>query len=311
MFLQKENLPRKVQIVEVGPRDGLQNEKTLIRTEDKFVFIEKLIGAGLKTIEVTSFVKSESIPQMKDAADLYSMVHKKYGHSDISFPCLIPNMKGLVRALEVGVKDVALFTSTSNQFNLKNIQADIEESFQRMVPVVSEAKRSNLSLRGYVSTAFGCPYEGKIPFKKLQQVVGRFLNLGVEELSLGDTIGVATPREVQETLAGLQKSFKLKNLSMHFHDTRGMALANILVSLQMGITTFDSSAGGLGGCPYAKGATGNVATEDLLYLLNSLEIESAVAMEKLAEASTYILGLLNKETSSKYLKSYLVSQVKK
>lgn len=302
MFKQ---LPSDVKIVEVGARDGLQNEKVSIATDDKVTFIGKLIEAGLKTIEVTSFVKAESIPQMADAVELYKKVSASLKGAE--FPCLVPNQKGFETAQSLGVKYIALFSATSDSFTKKNINATVEESFEKMAPIAAEAKKQNLKIRGYISTAFGCPYEKEIPVKKTLEVIERFFKLGVDEVSVGDTIGVANSLRVQEMILALKNNTDLKKVAMHFHDTRGTALSNVLVSLENGITIFDSSAGGLGGCPYAKGATGNVATEDVLYLLNNLGIKTGLDMKKLSEASVFILGKLGRETQSKYLKAFLSS----
>lgn len=294
-----------VKIVEVGPRDGLQNEKVILSTEDKFTFISLLADAGIKTIEVTSFVKAPAIPQMSDATVLFEKVKATLGGKDRSFPCLVPNLKGYDAARALGVEEIALFSATSNSFTKKNINASIDESFVRMKEVVTAAEKDGVKVRGYVSTSFGCPYEGMMPVAALVDVVGRFLELGVYEVSIGDTIGVAVPVQVKSYLETLKKQFPIEKLAMHFHDTRGMALANILVSLEAGITTFDSSAGGLGGCPYAKGATGNVATEDVWYLLESQGLNTGIDIKKLSEASTFILGKLNRLTESKFLRAYL------
>lgn len=293
-----------IKIVEVGPRDGLQNESIIIPTEDKFTFIEKLVSAGLSTVEVTSFVKPPAIPQMSDSKELFSIVNSRLlGRA--GFPCLVPNLKGYESARIMGVKEIALFTATSNSFTKKNINATIDESFERMKEVSLAAKADGVKIRGYISTAFGCPYEGVMGVKELIEVAERFLDLGIYEVSIGDTIGVATPNQVKSYLGELIKAVGIDKLAMHFHDTRGMALSNILVSLEKGITTFDSSAGGIGGCPYAKGATGNVATEDVWYLLQSLGCETGIDFEKLVDASTFILSKLGKTTESKFLKAYL------
>lgn len=294
-----------IRIVEVGPRDGLQNEKIILSTEDKYEFISRLVGSGLKSIEVTSFVKAPAIPQMADASELFAKVRKKLGGADgVSFPCLVPNLKGYEAARSLGVKEIALFTATSDSFAKKNINATIDESFERMKEVVSAAKNDGVLIRGYVSTAFGCPYEGSVDVKRLISVTKRLFELGVYEVSVGDTIGIATPMQVRETLRSLKNEFPIGKLAMHFHDTRGMALTNIYVALEEGVTTFDSSAGGLGGCPYAKGATGNVATEDVWYLLNSLGLETGIDFPKLADASRFILEKLGRSTESKFLRAY-------
>jgi hydroxymethylglutaryl-CoA lyase len=294
-----------IRIVEVGPRDGLQNEKTLLTTEDKFQFIGALAESGLKAIEVTSFVKAPAIPQMADAAELFTKVKNSLSGQGVSFPCLVPNVKGYETAKALGVKEIALFTATSDAFTKKNINATVDESFERMKEVATLAANDGIQVRGYISTAFGCPYEGKMDVKKLLSVTRRLFELGVYEVSVGDTIGVATPIQVREFIKALKSEFPIGKLAMHFHDTRGMAPTNIYVSLEEGITTFDSSAGGLGGCPYAKGATGNVATEDVWYLMHSQGLETGIDIEKLAQASKFILEKINRATESKFLKAYL------
>ncbi len=294
-----------IKIVEVGPRDGLQNEKSILATEDKLQFISLLCEAGLKTIEVTSFVKAPAIPQMADADELYTQVQKKLAGKKVNFPCLVPNFQGYERAKALGVKEVALFSATSDSFTKKNVNATIDETFERMSEVASAAKKDGIRMRGYISTAFGCPYEGMMDVKKLIAVAQRFMDLGVYEISIGDTIGVAVPLQVKAYLKELKNHFPLDKMAMHLHDTRGMALTNILVSLEEGITTFDSSAGGLGGCPYAKGATGNVATEDVWYLLKSQGLDTGINLDKLVAASTFILGKVGKSTESKFLRAYI------
>lgn len=295
----------QVRIVEVGPRDGLQNEKTILATEDKFEFIRLLTEAGLPAIETTSFVKAPAIPQMADGHDLFKRVAAELSGRGASYPCLVPNMHGLQDALSVGVKEIALFSATSDSFTKKNVNATVKETFERMKPVAEEAKRQGLKVRAYISMAYGCPYEGDIPHEKLVQVIEDFLKLGVYEVSIGDTIGIAKPNQVAESLKILVPQFGADKLAMHFHDTRGMALANILKSLEAGIRTYDASAGGLGGCPYAKGATGNVATEDVWYLCHSMGLNTGVDLDKLVKASQFILQKVNKDTPSKFLKAYL------
>ena len=294
-----------IKIVEVGPRDGLQNEKVILSTEDKFTFISLLAQTGLQTIETTSFVKPDAIPQMSDAVELYTKVKAKFAQEKISFPCLVPNIKGYETAKSLGVQEIALFSATSDSFTKKNVNATVAETFERMKEVATLANKDQVRIRGYISTAFGCPYEGKMDAKKLLDVTHKFFDLGVYEVSVGDTIGVATPNQVKEFIQDLKKNFPVDKLAMHFHDTRGMALTNIHVSLEEGITTFDSSAGGLGGCPYAKGATGNVATEDVWYLMQSLGLKTGIDIDKLASASKFILEKLNKQTESKFLRAYL------
>lgn len=294
-----------IRIVEVGPRDGLQNEKSILATEDKFQFISALSEAGLKSIEVTSFVKAPAIPQMADAVELFTRVNKELGGKGVSFPCLVPNMKGYETAKSLGVKEIAIFTATSDSFTMKNINATVDESFERMKEVCEAAKKDNVMIRGYVSTAFGCPYEGTMSVEKLIGVTKRLFELGVYEVSVGDTIGVAIPQQVRGYIRAMKNEFPIGKIAMHFHDTRGMAPTNIYASLEEGITTFDSSAGGLGGCPYAKGATGNVATEDVWYLLHSQGLDTGIDIAKLAAASKFILEKVNRQTESKFLRAYL------
>lgn len=294
-----------IKIVEVGPRDGLQNEKIILSTEDKLEFIGLLTETGLQTVEITSFVKAPAIPQMADASELYTLVKDKFGNTNVSFPCLVPNMQGYEKAKLLGVKEIALFSATSDSFTKKNVNATVDETFVKMKEVADAANKDGIKVRGYVSTAFGCPYEGEMSIEKLSLVTKRFLDLGVYEVSVGDTIGVATPKQVKSYVKSLVSEFGSSQIAMHFHDTRGMAVSNILMSLEEGIKTFDSSAGGLGGCPYAKGATGNVATEDVWYLLNSLGLKTGVDLPKLAHASQFILDKLNRRTESKFLRAYL------
>ncbi len=302
------HMPKKVRIVEVGPRDGLQNEKTIVSLEDKVTFIRMLADAGLSEIEATSFVRAEKIPQMSDGVELYGALVKEEALKKAKLISLVPNDKGLDNALSAGVKEIAVFTATSNTFNQKNINATVDESLKRIDAVMARANKEGLKTRGYISTVFGCPYEGKTSLVELKRVANHLESLGVHEISLGDTIGVANPLQVKETIEFLKSDFSLDFFAMHFHDTRGMAVANILASLEMGMTSFDSSAGGLGGCPYAKGASGNVATEDLIYLFSSMGIETGVNMEKLAQASSFILNKLSKGSSSKSLTAFLASK---
>jgi hydroxymethylglutaryl-CoA lyase len=300
-----ENYPTKVKIVEVGARDGLQNEKSQISTDDKLSYILKLIDSGIKSLEVTSFVSPKAIPQMADSKELFSKLKNKIYINDFELPCLVPNIKGYENAKELGVNEIALFSATSSQFTKKNINATVEESFKRMNDISLEAKKDGIKIRGYISTVFGCPYAGEMKVKDLLHVVELFSKYDLYELSIGDTIGVATPKQVDEFLTELVKIYPKEKLAMHFHDTRGMALSNVLVALNHGISIFDSSSGGLGGCPYAKGATGNLATEDLVYLLNSFNIDHGLGIKNLSAASEFILNTVGKETSSKYLKAYL------
>ena len=302
-----DKLPKHVKVVEVGPRDGLQNEAQKVSLEDKVEFVQKLIDSGIQNIEVGSFVSPKAVPQMQNSDLLLKEILNRYPEKNFHFPCLVPNMKGMEDALKCGVKEIAIFTSTSNTFNQKNINTTIEGSLERARSVVELAHKENVKVRAYISTVFGCPYERVISVEQVLDLVKKVKSFGPYEISLGDTIGVATPLQVFEVLSQVEKEIELSKVALHFHDTRGMALTNILVALGMGISTFDSSAGGLGGCPYAKGATGNVATEDLCYLLDSLKISTSVNISGLIQASSFILSKINKETTSKYLKSILNS----
>lgn len=299
-----ENFPKAVRIVEVGPRDGLQNEKKVIQTADKANFIKLLKDAGHKSIEVASFVRPDRIPQMGDAKEVFETV-KMLDDSTCSLVCLVPNLKGLEIAKTLGVKEIAVFTASSDSFNQKNINATVSQSFERIEPVIREALDSNMKVRGYVSTAFGCPYEGAIEAHKVKEVSDRLDSLGCYEISLGDTIGSGSPLSVKKVLDEVLKDIPVEKVALHFHDTRALALSNVLAGLEYGISVFDSSAGGLGGCPYAKGATGNLATEDLLYLFKTLGIETGIDLEKQAKASRFMLDLLERNTNSKFLQAYL------
>lgn len=296
-----DNLSNSARVVEVGPRDGLQNEKTILSQDLKIDFISKLVESGIKDIEATSFVRADRIPQMGDAVHLFEALKSKVSIDKNHLICLVPNPKGLENAIKVGVKDIAVFTATSEEFNKKNINASIDESFERIRAVCEEAKKHGMRIRGYISTVFGCPYEGKTSLNKMAELSEKLFDLGAYEVSLGDTIGVANPLQVKEVANVLSGGPSLDKFSLHMHDTRGTALANVLSGLEAGFTSFDSSAGGLGGCPYAAGATGNLATEDLVYMLHSMGVKTGVDLDKLSEASTFILSELGRVSSSKYL----------
>ena len=289
-----------VKIVEVGPRDGLQNEKVVIPTDVKISYITALADAGLKVIEAGAFVSPKWVPAMADTADVYRDIPKDPG---VEYPVLVPNMKGLERAIEAGVKSIAIFTAASESFNKRNINMSIDESFENYAPVAARARAENIRVRGYVSTAFGCPYEGDVAPEKVLEVCARLLDLGCYEVSVGDTIGVGTPMQAQGVIGVLLQVIPARKLAMHFHDTRGTALANTLAALEMGIATFDTSAGGLGGCPYAPGASGNMATEDLVYMLNSMAIESGVDLNRLVAASSIIAPYLDHPLPGRYLQA--------
>jgi hydroxymethylglutaryl-CoA lyase len=289
-----------VKIVEVGPRDGLQNEKVTVPAEVKVEFITALADAGLRVIEAGAFVSPKWVPQMADTADVYRDIPKDPG---VEFPVLVPNMKGLDRAIEANVKSIAIFTAASETFNQRNINMSIDGSFENYAPVAARARAEGIRVRGYVSTAFGCPYEGDVPPEKVLEVCARLLDLGCYEVSVGDTIGVGTPMQVQGVIGMLLQVIPTSKLAMHFHDTRGTALANTLAALEMGIATFDASAGGLGGCPYAPGASGNLATEDLVYMLDRMAIETGVDLKRLVQASSMIAPYLDHPLPGKYLQS--------
>jgi isopropylmalate/homocitrate/citramalate synthase len=289
-----------VKIVEVGPRDGLQNEKVVIPTQAKVDFITALSDAGLRVIEAGAFVSPKWVPQMADTAEVYREIPKDPG---VEYPVLVPNLKGLERAIDAGVKDVSIFTAASESFNKRNINMSIDESFENYAPVAARALGHGMRVRGYVSTAFGCPYEGDVAPEKVLEVCARLLDLGCYEVSVGDTIGVGTPMQVQGVIGVLLQVIPASKLAMHFHDTRGTALANTLAALEMGIATYDASAGGLGGCPFAPGASGNLATEDLVYMLDKMAIETRVDMNRLVQASSIIAPYLDHPLPGRYLQA--------
>ncbi|OGI18364.1 MAG: hydroxymethylglutaryl-CoA lyase [Candidatus Melainabacteria bacterium RIFCSPHIGHO2_02_FULL_34_12] len=296
--------PKNVKIVEVGPRDGLQNESKIISTSDKVKFIELLSQSGLKEIEVTSFVHPERVPQLADGDDVVKALKP---HPAIRYSALVPNLRGLERAIKSGIKRIAVFTAASEIFTKKNINMTIDESLQTFKPVVQEALKNKISVRGYVSTCFVCPYEGKIGKENVLSVASSLLELGVDEISLGDTTGAAVFLDVKETVNYVLSKIPKEKIALHFHDTYGNALANVKAGLELGITVYDSSSGGLGGCPYAPGASGNLATEDLLYMLNEMEIEAGVKIDKIAEASKFIQNIIGKRLPSKQLQKILSS----
>ncbi|XP_036449305.1 hydroxymethylglutaryl-CoA lyase, mitochondrial [Colossoma macropomum] len=289
-------LPERVKIVEVGPRDGLQNEKTIVPAEVKIRLIDMLSEAGLPVIEATSFVSPKWVPQMADQEEVMQGIHRKPG---VNYPVLTPNLKGYRAAVTAGAKEVAIFGAASELFSQKNINCSVEESLQRFEEVMKAAKQEGIPVRGYVSCVLGCPYEGKVSPVKVAEVAKRLYSMGCYEISLGDTIGVGTPGGMAEMLEAVKKEVPVHALAVHCHDTYGQALANILVALQNGVSVVDSSVAGLGGCPYAQGASGNVATEDVVYMLNGLGIHTGVDLPKLMDAGSYICRSLNRRTSSK------------
>ena len=290
------SFPKSVKIVEVGPRDGLQNEKGIIPASAKIEFINLLSDTGLKTIEATSFVSPKWIPQLADAEEVFKGITRKPG---VAYPVLVPNEKGMERALACGAKEIAVFTAASETFNQKNINCTIAESIERFKPVMALAAKHDIRVRGYISTVIACPYEGPIQPEAAARVAKSLAALGCYEISLGDTIGVGTPVKAQAMLAAAAAEVPMAQLAVHFHDTYGQALANIHACLEMGIATVDSSTSGLGGCPYAKGATGNVATEDVLFMLTGMGIATGVDMLKLLAAGAFISGVLTRQPESK------------
>ncbi len=297
--IRRPHLPERVTVYEVGPRDGLQNEPETLATAVKVDFVNRLTDAGLPAIEVGSFVSPKAVPQLADSEEVFRQIRRGSG---VRYPALVPNEKGLERALAAGVLEIAVFTAASETFNRRNINAGVDESIERFRPVVDRARREKVRVRGYVSTAFGCPYEGDVAPEAVREVVQKLLDLPVDEISLGDTIGVATPADVYEVIEALYGAGVTRGvLALHFHDTRGTALANVYAGLGCGITTFDSSAGGLGGCPYAPGASGNVATEDLLYLLQGLGIETGVSLPGVVAASQALAAALGRKLPGRYL----------
>jgi len=289
-------LPKRVQLKEVGPRDGLQNEKTFIPTANKMQLINRLSETGLDYIEVTSFVNPKWIPQLADALEVLKAIKR---HSNVTYAALVPNVKGLERALEVNIDEVSVFMSASEGHNRSNINKSIHDTFPMIKEVVEGALAAGKTVRGYISTVIACPYDGDTEPEQVVRVAEKLFDMGISEISLGDTIGVGVPTNVEALLKEMLRHFKAEQLAMHFHDTRGAALANVMTSLSYGITKFDSAIGGLGGCPYAKGASGNVATEDLLYLLHEMGIETGVQLDRITETALYLERVLGKKLTSK------------
>jgi hydroxymethylglutaryl-CoA lyase len=289
-------LPTQVRIVEVGPRDGLQNEKNIIATADKIALIDRLSATGLRSIEATSFVSPKWVPQLADAAEVYAGIAKQPG---ISYPVLVPNEQGYERARTVGVTEIAVFTAASEAFNRKNINASIDESLARFAPVMERAKADDVKVRGYVSTVLGCPYQGDVPVSDVVRVARALHDMGCYEVSLGDTIGVGTPGKARAMLKAVAGEVPMPALAVHFHDTYGQALSNILACLEEGVAVVDAAVSGAGGCPYAKGASGNVASEDVVYMLHGLGIGTGIDLDRLAETGRWLAALLGRETGSK------------
>lgn len=296
--------PQHVTIIEVGPRDGLQNETSFVSTEHKIELINKLSQTGLKHIEATSFVSPKAIPQLADGEQVFRSISK---NPSVSYSALVPNERGMIKALDAGVREIAVFTAASELFNQRNINCSIQESIERFKPVLDMAKSNQIRVRGYISCVLGCPYQGEVQPDMVAEVTQKLLDLGVDEISLGDTIGVGTPRQTQLVLDKILRLIPLNRLAMHFHDTYGQAIANIYASLHYGVYRFDSSVAGLGGCPYARGASGNVATEDVLYLMHGLGINTGVDIFKIVAAGDMICKLLGRKNQSKVANALLAN----
>ena len=289
-------LPRKVRMVEVGPRDGLQNEAGVVPAAVKIELIHRLAEAGLPAVEATAFVSPKWVPQMADNAEVMRGLRKKPG---VAYPVLVPNMKGFEAALAAGAQEIAVFGAASEAFSQKNINCSIAQSLARFEPVARAAQQHGLSVRGYISCVAGCPYQGAVEPPAVAEVAAELYRMGCYEISLGDTIGVGTPGKIQAMIAAVAKAVPMEKLALHCHDTYGQALANLYASMEMGVTTIDSSVAGLGGCPYAKGASGNVATEDVVYMLDGLGIETGVDLNQVYEAGRYICGELGRKPNSR------------
>jgi len=290
------SLPQNVKIVEVGPRDGLQNEAQNVPVEVKVKLVEMLVNAGLTSIEAGAFVSPKWVPQMAASGEVFAQINKS---ADISYPMLVPNMRGLESAIEYDVEEIALFAAATETFSQKNTNCSIDESIQRFTEVVRKAQQHNMRIRGYISCALGCPYEGEVDLDVVVDLTKRLHDIGCYEVSVADTIGVGTANKAQLLFERLANELPVGQLAAHFHDTYGQALANIHAVLQVGVSVIDSSVAGLGGCPYAKGATGNVATEDVVYMLDGMAIETGVDMDKLLEAGVYINSFLDRQPVSR------------
>jgi isopropylmalate/homocitrate/citramalate synthase len=293
-------LPARVTVVEVGPRDGLQNEAAALTVEDRVAFCRRLVGAGLSVVEAGAFVSPRLVPQMAGSAEVLRGLGRPPG---VRLPVLVPNRKGFEAAREAGAREIAVFTAASETFNRRNVNATIVESLAGFAAFLPEALRHGMWVRGYVSTCFGCPYEGAVSVARVVEVAGRLAELGCHEVSIGDTIGVAVPTQVEEVLGRLGEAGTDATLAVHFHDTRGTALANVLAALLSGVAVVDSAAGGLGGCPFAPGASGNLATEDLLHMLHGMGVETGVDLDQVASASRLLAGRLGRSLPSRYLQA--------
>ena len=290
------SVPNSVRIVEVGARDGLQNEKAIVPTAVKVELIDRLGATGLRTIEATSFVSPKWVPQLADAAEVYAAIDKRPG---VRYPVLVPNLQGYERARSVGASEIAVFSAASEAFNRKNINASIDESIERFVPVMERARSDGVAVRGYVSTVLGCPYQGDVPVADVVRVARRLYELGCYEISLGDTIGTGTPAKARAMLAAVAQEVPIDALAVHFHDTRGQALANILACLELGVAVVAASVSGTGGCPYARGASGNVASEDVVYMLHGMGISTGVDLDRLIDTGRWLSTQLGRDNGSK------------
>ena len=288
---------KRVTIVEVGPRDGLQNERALVSTADKIEFVNRLSAAGHAVVEVSAFVSPKWVPQMADASEVFAGITRKPG---TRYTALVPNLAGLDRAVQAAVTEIAVFAASSETFSRKNINQTIDESLANYAQVCERARATGMRVRGYLSTAFGCPFEGAVDPSRVAEVAARLRELGVFEVAISDTIGVAHPGQVPRVLDAVLARIPADEIALHFHDTRGTALANVLASLPYGIATFDASAGGLGGCPYAPGAAGNLATDDLIYMLDGLGIETGVSLAGVSEASAFIASKIDHRLPSRF-----------
>jgi hydroxymethylglutaryl-CoA lyase len=297
------NLPPRVRLVEVGVRDGLQNESVIIAATDKIALIDQLSLTGLTTIEVSSFVSSRRVPQMADAYEVLTGIEQRPG---VSFPVLVPNRRGLEEALSAGAEEIAVFGSASETFSQRNINCSIAQSLERFAEISGLALSRGVKVRGYLSCVAGCPYEGKVPAQAVADLAARLLELGCYEVSLGDTIGIATAGQVQQLLELVAEKVPKPQLAVHFHDTYGQAIANILAALEVGVTVVDSSVAGLGGCPFAPGASGNVASEDVLYMLNGLDVHTGIDLDKLIAAGDFISQLLKRPSGSKVARARMI-----
>ncbi len=294
------NLPESVRVVEVGPRDGLQNEPEQLPTEVKVAFVEALADAGLRWIEVGSFVRPDRVPQMADTDEVFRRLKPR---PEVTYLALVPNLRGLERAAACGVRAVAVFTAATDAFAQANLGATVRSSLQAFREVVARAREAGMLVRGYVSVAWWCPYSGRADPRRVREVVLELLDMGCADVGVADTVGAATPREVQELLELLLRDVPAGRIGVHFHDTRGTGLANVLASLQMGVTTVDASAGGLGGCPFAPGALGNVSTEDLVYMLHGMGVRTGLDLERLCAASRLVQARLGRRLPSRYLQA--------